>query len=1492
MFRHLATLIIILLLFIPHTPRFATNTYKYSIFQKTNSRVVYNDANFQVMQLTRLKSSSSYKLNHKHSFPKIFVKANENIHVEVPKRLVVHRALKKWTFIVYLDADNDLEECGIDDFLEMSSIGSTDNVSIVVLFDRHYDYDTSYDNWNDTKLFYVTKSMTPNASNAVADWGERNMGNPQTIVDLVLWAFQNYPAEHYAVILWDHGGGLMGACIDDTDGDSLNLYEIREAFEAIYNATGRKIDIVGFDACLMGMMDVVYMLRDYVDYVVFSEEYEPGDGWPYDEILNALVSNPLMSPADLAKLIVQKYIESYNNGSQGYDEYATSSAVNITYFVTKSIPKLNRLIGEILRNYDTYSSAISSAVSDAETFYYSDQKDLIHFLELLKNKIFDSTLQNMITESINAINESILSAGHLEGHPNAHGLAAYFPDYYDETYNELDMSIDHQWDEFTRKRCNETVGLWFYDIWVNGSDVDKDGYYDHSVNITIDLDSDVKYNVTIRVYSMYEYQEVIVSEVCGIIIYGATNADVVSLPITQPMVKGNYNFRFEIFDEYGDLIKQFYYYCDEDVTGVPLENPPGNPIITVVSPTPGSIVNDVVVIKVNASDEDGISSVKIFTDAWYNMTYNSTSGLYEYNWDTTPFDDGNFLIRINATDTEGNTSTLLVLYTIDNIMINFVYPKSNAIIRRVINITVNITLRTTRGSIDTVYAQFVNDTFISSPIILGYDADLKAFKAMVNTCIFSDGFYYIKVVANTTAGGKEVAKIYVKIDNYIAPILLVDDDDGDYYEIYYISALEDLGYVRDKDFEVWSIEYNGSITYDILVGRQIVIWFTGSSAFETLTEHDQEVLAKYLDSGGSLFISGQDIGYDIGFTDFYKTYLRAVYIADNADSYEIFGVGYPFNGKNYLLYGSDSANDSYFPDAIEPAPNSGAWLILNYTTEYGAAIAYNISYKLIYFAFPFEAINGSDARAECMRIIIDFLKPTKGAPKVRIIYPSEGDKVSGVVNITINATNPNSLIVYVAVSIDIGEWFNATYDPHTGYYVYMWNTSKISDGEHIIIAKAVDNEGKTAYHDIRVVVDNYKAWILIVDDDEGEKYEKYYIEALEQLGLIQYVDFEVWEHIRYGEPSAETLKRYSVIVWFTGDDYETTLEKDDRDALREYLVSGGNLFISGQDIGYDANSSGWIDWYETYLKAIFEADSTGACIVNGVSGSIFDGIKLNLSDGDGADNNFFPSEISPTRGSVLAMYYDDDPKLGAAIVYDGDYKLVYFAFPFEAINNADDRAEVMRKILRFFGEYPVYVRIISPENNSYINSRMITISWTAEAKHGIDHFEVSIDNQDWINIGNKTEYTIELYEGTHIVSIKAVDIHGRIFIDTIVFHIDVTPPTINILNPINGSIIQPGNITIVFEAKDNIALAGVLIRIDEGNWTDLGVKKLYNYTVTLSEGKHVITIRAYDKAGNSRIANIIIEIKAKEAISYWIILIGVIISVVVIGLLIWRKRLR
>ncbi|MFX1338923.1 MAG: clostripain-related cysteine peptidase, partial [Promethearchaeota archaeon] len=208
-----------------------------------------------------------------------------------------------WTFLVYLDGDNNLESAGISDFLEMASVGSDTTISIVVQFDRTSGYSTLYGDWQTTKRFYITNGMTPTVDNALIDLGELNMGEQATLSDFISWGTSAFPADNYALILWNHGGGwkesneqdpdvFKSVCWDDTSfGDCLTQIELKNALVS----AGVHFDLIGFDACLMAMAEVDYQIKDWADVRVGSEESEPGDGWPYDTILADLISSPSMN---------------------------------------------------------------------------------------------------------------------------------------------------------------------------------------------------------------------------------------------------------------------------------------------------------------------------------------------------------------------------------------------------------------------------------------------------------------------------------------------------------------------------------------------------------------------------------------------------------------------------------------------------------------------------------------------------------------------------------------------------------------------------------------------------------------------------------------------------------------------------------------------------------------------------------------------------------------------------------------------------------------------------------------------------------------------------------------------------------------------------------------------------------------------------------------------------------------------------------------------
>ena len=373
---------------------------------------------------------------------------------------------KNWTVMVYMDADNNLEDFAIQNFLQMSSVGSDDNVSIVVQMDRIAGYNTSYGDWTGAMRFYVYKDMTPTPENATMNLGEVNMGDPQTLADFIVWAVKNYPAEHYILILWDHGGGwrnevkepIKGVCWDDTDNDHLTLPELEKALADAEAQTGVKLDVVGFDACLMGMIEVLHQIRDHASIAIASEEVELAPGWPYEAILSDLTSNPAMTPEELAVDVVDKYYTYYNDW---FSEF-TITAVNLSKVgnLTASIDKFaSDLIASIPGNESVIAGARLSSEEFCWGFDYFGSIDLYSFAELIYSNLnLDSAKAVM-----EAVNDAVVAEAHGFGHPNAHGIAIYYPKaWYDKTYEEeTSFAADTSWDEFVKQAPREIPPGWF-----------------------------------------------------------------------------------------------------------------------------------------------------------------------------------------------------------------------------------------------------------------------------------------------------------------------------------------------------------------------------------------------------------------------------------------------------------------------------------------------------------------------------------------------------------------------------------------------------------------------------------------------------------------------------------------------------------------------------------------------------------------------------------------------------------------------------------------------------------------------------------------------------------------------------------------------------------------------------------------------------------------------------------------------------------------------
>lgn len=235
-------------------------------------------------------------------------------------------AIAQWTVMVYVAADNDLERFALGDLNEMEFVGSTPDVNIVAQVDRSDKYTTDDGNWSDTRRYRLEfdPSLGRINSPVVETVGETNTGDPQTLVDFAAWAVENYPAQNYALIVWNHGGSWYGAATDDSaDGDELTLPEIDSALSQINEIAGdNKLEFIGFDACLMGAMEIYQTLAPYGRYAIASPELVPGFGWNYIDFLLELTQQPSMDGAALGRSVVDSFMSFYTDIATNYDVFS------------------------------------------------------------------------------------------------------------------------------------------------------------------------------------------------------------------------------------------------------------------------------------------------------------------------------------------------------------------------------------------------------------------------------------------------------------------------------------------------------------------------------------------------------------------------------------------------------------------------------------------------------------------------------------------------------------------------------------------------------------------------------------------------------------------------------------------------------------------------------------------------------------------------------------------------------------------------------------------------------------------------------------------------------------------------------------------------------------------------------------------------------------------------------------------------------------------
>jgi len=346
-----------------------------------------------------------------------------------------------------MSGDNDLETYIVSDIetelaTELAFTGSPADVQVVALADRGPGYDTSRGDWQTTKLYHVTQGMTADSASAVADWGERNMGDPQTLIDFVTWTKTNYPADHYALYFWGHGwnwhpGWVM---LDDTNnGDTLDMDEMKAALPSI-----EFIDMVGFDGCNMASIEVQMLWHGHATALAHSQEWVGSEGIQYDLVLEQLAQNPDMTADDVAIATSQSATGDKTWSAVAVDErFDTLLAAVKDWSVALKVG--------LAANRSKYNRAFGATRS----FWQAPMdKDLYDMAYEINRLVSNTTIKTRSQAVMNAFSIVVLDEHHVNAYAAVHGITIYHiskaseKDSNYDYYLDLDFALQTGWDEF------------------------------------------------------------------------------------------------------------------------------------------------------------------------------------------------------------------------------------------------------------------------------------------------------------------------------------------------------------------------------------------------------------------------------------------------------------------------------------------------------------------------------------------------------------------------------------------------------------------------------------------------------------------------------------------------------------------------------------------------------------------------------------------------------------------------------------------------------------------------------------------------------------------------------------------------------------------------------------------------------------------------------------------------------------------------------------
>ncbi|MBR6073553.1 MAG: zinc-ribbon domain-containing protein [Bacilli bacterium] len=456
------------------------------------------------------------------------------------------------TVMIYIDGSNLETDAGIVTS-ELNAIKpetiDLDKVNILLYTGGTSKWHNFIKN-NENAIYKLTKD----GFEKVETYQKKNMGDPSTLSEFLNYAYDNYSAGHYNLVLYNHGGAIDGAIYDDFTRDNLTLEDFHKALKDSRFNENNKMDAVIFRTCLNGTLEVASVFDDYADYIVFSEEITLGSGM--SNVLGYFL-NGIDSTSDGAK-IGEKFIDGYNKQMEDIDILGTQAVTYSIIDLSKVKPLINKLDSymttiDLKNNYKEISTIRNGLYQYGKVEPSYDTIDLKEFIKEVKPYATGDA-----DDLIKSIDEAIVKNN--TNLSKSHGLSVYFPyngkaqiiQRFINVYNKLEFSKNYQSFISSFITAKGQTSSFNYNLTTNESTVTNDK------EVTLQLTDEQKSNIVRSAYYVFRREEEKDRKQYYQMVYASNNST-----IDNGVVSTHFNNKLVTIREEGDTEYQYICVIDE-----------------------------------------------------------------------------------------------------------------------------------------------------------------------------------------------------------------------------------------------------------------------------------------------------------------------------------------------------------------------------------------------------------------------------------------------------------------------------------------------------------------------------------------------------------------------------------------------------------------------------------------------------------------------------------------------------------------------------------------------------------------------------------------------------------------------------------------------------------------------------------------------------------------------------------------------------------------